>query len=437
MCGTAYFTLKTPAHRNSGMKFFPGLKIYKQYSMLLIPSVFLFALGGIGIMVTNLQIANIVPKVRSTILTVYNGIFDASAAVFLVCKFIYDNGGTVQTSFLILAGMSSCVVLTSIFMMPKKHVPLPLPNDYVIPLAKFCNKSKLEAQISDRTASVPPTTEDRTDPKRPYEVEESGKDELFELPHTCSTVSFKPDKVWQKTSSSLKYFCSPIWLWNLLWMTLFQFRMVSYVGNHNAFIGWLSDGDQKKVSQFANTLSLMQFSGVILSPVIGILLDRVHASKLRSSGFNDASSKERGHKFARLFTLDTCVPVLYLVITLTCLISVFTSIPVLELQYMSSTIHVIARALGYSLNVVVIANAFPNEHFGKLYTMTICIGSLPLLLQNIVFRLIEGPLNGNPLYINLVLLGLSVTAFGHPIYLQLHCRKKVKQVKDLTLAVSP
>lgn len=54
------------------------------------------------------------------------------------------------------------------------------------------------------------------------------------------------------------------------------------------------------VSQFANTLSLMQFCGVILSPVIGILLDKVHASKLRSSGFKDASSKERRHKFSRL-----------------------------------------------------------------------------------------------------------------------------------------
>lgn len=126
-------------------------------------------------------------------------------------------------------------------MMPKKHVPLPLPNDYVIPLANFCKKLKLKAQISDRTASVPPTTEYSTDPKRPYEVTESWNDDL-----SHSTVSFKSDKAWQKTSSSLKYFCSPIWLWNLLWMTLFQFRMVSYVGNHNAFIGWLSDGDQKK-----------------------------------------------------------------------------------------------------------------------------------------------------------------------------------------------
>ncbi|KAL7991945.1 hypothetical protein Chor_016201 [Crotalus horridus] len=60
--------------------FFPATAI------MLYPALTFISVGGILLILTNMQIGNLFGKHRSTIITLYNGAFDSSSAVFLIIK---------------------------------------------------------------------------------------------------------------------------------------------------------------------------------------------------------------------------------------------------------------------------------------------------------------------------------------------------------------
>ncbi|MED6256541.1 hypothetical protein ATANTOWER_028482, partial [Ataeniobius toweri] len=56
------------------------------YSLMLFPALSCIAVGGILLLMTNMQVGNLFAAHRSTIITLYNGAFDSSSAVFLIIK---------------------------------------------------------------------------------------------------------------------------------------------------------------------------------------------------------------------------------------------------------------------------------------------------------------------------------------------------------------
>nr|XP_023867336.1 solute carrier family 43 member 3-like [Salvelinus alpinus] len=57
---------------------------------------------------TNAQVGNLFDSHRSTVISVYAGAFDSSAAVFLIIKFLYERGGLFP---LLLPRSSVCSVI--------------------------------------------------------------------------------------------------------------------------------------------------------------------------------------------------------------------------------------------------------------------------------------------------------------------------------------
>ncbi|XP_021564659.1 solute carrier family 43 member 3-like, partial [Carlito syrichta] len=55
-------------------------------AVLLFLAMPMLTVGGILFLITNLQIGNLFGKHRSTVITLYNGAFDSSSAVFLIIK---------------------------------------------------------------------------------------------------------------------------------------------------------------------------------------------------------------------------------------------------------------------------------------------------------------------------------------------------------------
>ncbi|MEQ2223468.1 hypothetical protein ILYODFUR_037050 [Ilyodon furcidens] len=53
---------------------------------MLFPALSCIAVGGILLLMTNMQVGNLFAAHRSTIITLYNGAFDSSSAVFLIIK---------------------------------------------------------------------------------------------------------------------------------------------------------------------------------------------------------------------------------------------------------------------------------------------------------------------------------------------------------------
>uniref|UniRef100_A0A9J8CBU2 Uncharacterized protein n=1 Tax=Cyprinus carpio carpio TaxID=630221 RepID=A0A9J8CBU2_CYPCA len=59
--------------------------------------------GGILFLMTNMQVGNLFDSHRSTIITVYNGAFDSSSAIFLIIKVLCERRVSLRSSFLFLS----------------------------------------------------------------------------------------------------------------------------------------------------------------------------------------------------------------------------------------------------------------------------------------------------------------------------------------------
>ncbi|XP_029821594.1 solute carrier family 43 member 3 [Manacus vitellinus] len=96
-----------------------------ELAVLLFPAMSMLSVGGILLILTNMQVGNLFGKYRSIIITLYNGAFDSSSAIFLIVKLLYAQGLSLQAMFLFLAACSAWHLLRTLFLMPRTRVPYP------------------------------------------------------------------------------------------------------------------------------------------------------------------------------------------------------------------------------------------------------------------------------------------------------------------------
>ncbi|XP_070343478.1 equilibrative nucleobase transporter 1-like [Equus asinus] len=99
-------------------------------ALLLFLAVPMLTVRGILFLITNLQVGNLFGKHRSTIITLYNGAFDSSSAVFLVIQLLYEQGVSLRASFLFFSVFSVWHVGRTFLLLPRGHIPYPLPPNY-------------------------------------------------------------------------------------------------------------------------------------------------------------------------------------------------------------------------------------------------------------------------------------------------------------------
>ncbi|MEQ2192046.1 hypothetical protein XENOCAPTIV_006236, partial [Xenoophorus captivus] len=107
---------------------------------LLFPALSFLAVGGILFLMTNMQVGNLFGSRRSTIITLYNGAFDSSSALFLIIKLLHESGVSLRAAFLFLSACSVIHILRTFFLLPRKFIPYPLPDRYTYGVS--CGESK-------------------------------------------------------------------------------------------------------------------------------------------------------------------------------------------------------------------------------------------------------------------------------------------------------
>ncbi|XP_061756086.1 equilibrative nucleobase transporter 1-like isoform X3 [Nerophis ophidion] len=278
---------------------------------LLFPALSFIAVGGSMLLLTNFQVANLFPNNRSTVITLLNGAFDSSPAIFLIIKLVFEAGISLRDSFLFLSACSIIHVLRTVFLLPRLIIPYPLPDHYTFGLT--CGKSKK----SEESVNFDPQTTD--------EVQHVNKE-----PAT-------------------------------------------------------------PVSKYTDAFAFTQLCAVLCGPWNGLILDR-HKRKPRVKGMSDEEAD-----------LRSTVLSLFLTALFSLVFSICATIPVLPLQYFTFVMAVINNAFLYGGLVAFISVAFPPCHFGKLYGLEMCLGAIFSLLQYACFALVESVLEGDPLYVSIVL----------------------------------
>eukprot|EP00066_Takifugu_rubripes_P005941 XP_003970377.1 PREDICTED: solute carrier family 43 member 3-like [Takifugu rubripes] len=356
-------------------------------SNLLFPALSFLAVGGIMFLITNMQVGNLFGSRRSTIITLYNGAFDSSSALLLVIKLLYESGISLRASFLFLSACGVIHLLRTFFLLPKKFIPYPLPDDYTYGIT--CGKSQ--------TRNI-----------ENIEEKSSTEDGLEETPLNRSVPQ-------TQVKSFRQCFLSWFFLWHMVWLSVMQLRHYFFIGTLNPMLQHLTKGDPSLVSRYTNAFAITQLCGVLCAPWNGLIMDR-HKGKPRAAGESEREADLRASVLSLFLTALQCV-----------FFSVCATTAYLPLQYLTFILQVINRSFLYGGNAAFISVAFPSCHFGKLYGMVLALSAVFALLQYPCFALVKGALNGDPLYVNIALTLVSLLAFIHPLYVYLHCRKLSSQ----------
>ncbi|XP_068441863.1 equilibrative nucleobase transporter 1-like [Clinocottus analis] len=355
-------------------------------SNMLFPALSLVAAGGILFLMTNMQVGNLFGSRRSTIITLYNGAFDSSSALFLVIKLIQEAGVSLRSSFLFLSACSVIHLLRTFFLLPRDHIPYPLPDDYTYGITFGKSKTLSFEQTANgnkqTAAEEMPINEDV-----PVKQEKSFRE--------CVTSRF--------------------FVLQILWLSIMQLRHYLFIGTLNPMLQRLTAGEPSLVSQYINAFAITQLCGVLCAPWNGLIMDR-HKGKPRAAGESEQEADLRASVLSLFLTALQCL-----------VFSVCASIPYLPLQYVTFILQVLNRSFLYGGNAAFISVAFPSCHFGKLYGLAMALSAVFSLLQYPCFALVNGPLDGNPLYVNIGLTLLTILPFIHPLSVFLHVRSLASQ----------
>uniref|UniRef100_A0A1A8IT92 Solute carrier family 43, member 3b n=1 Tax=Nothobranchius kuhntae TaxID=321403 RepID=A0A1A8IT92_NOTKU len=353
---------------------------------LLFPALSLLAVGGILFLMTNMQVGNLFGSHRSTIITLYNGAFDSSSALFLIIKLLHESGITLRAAFLFLSFCSVIHVLRTFFLLPRKFIPYPLPDRYTYGMS--CGKSEAVSAEGAANGTV------------------------------CTAAEEAPlnkDAPKKQEKSFRECFLSRFFLWHLLWLSVMQLRHYLFIGTLNPMLQRLTGGESSLVSRYTNAFAITQLCGVLCAPWNGLIMDR-HKGKPRAAGESEQEADLRASVLSLFLTALQCV-----------LFSLCASTPYLPLQYLTFILQVLNRSFLYGGNAAFISVAFPSCHFGKLYGLVMALSAVFSLLQYPCFALVKGVLGGDPLYVNVGLTVLSLLAFIHPLSVYLHCRTATSQ----------
>ncbi|XP_013873956.1 solute carrier family 43 member 3a [Austrofundulus limnaeus] len=367
------------------------------FSQILFPALSCIAVGGILLLLTNMQVGNLFATHRSTIITLYNGAFDSSSAVFLIIKLLYERGVSLRSSFLTVSLCSIVHVARTFLLMPRTHIPYLLPQSYTYGMD--CGKGNTyNVEQVERLRDTLGTLD--------QDLSETNKTQEDEREEAEKELSFQ--------SCVLSWF----FLWHLLWLSLMQLRHYLFIGTLNTTLNRLAENDTSLVSQYTNAFAVTQLCGVLCAPWNGLILDR-HKGKPRADGETEREADLRSSCLSLFLTSLQCL-----------LFSACASIPLLPLQYLTFILQVLNRSFLYGGNAAFISIAFPATHFGKLYGLVMCLSAVISLLQYPCFALVNGPLQGDPFYVDITLTLLTLLAFIHPLYIYVHCRREAHSRKN-------
>ncbi|NXL07593.1 S43A3 protein, partial [Mesembrinibis cayennensis] len=322
-----------------------------ELAVLLFPAMSMLSVGGILLILTNMQVGNLFGKYRSIIITLYNGAFDSSSAIFLIIKVLYERGLSLRAMFLFMAACSAWHLLRTLFLMPRTRIPYPLPPAY---------------NYGGRGLGACPAVSPALSPG-------AGGGDPPGMPFRACV-------------------CSWLFAWHVAWLSVMQLRHYLFIGTLNPLLSHLARGDPHLVSTYTNAFAFTQLCGVLCAPWNGLILDR------HKRGKNPRPEGNRA--LGMLADLQASVLSLAVTVTQCVLFSICAAVPVLPVQFATFVLQVLSRSFLYGGNAAFLAIAFPPQHFGKLYGLAMALSALVALLQYPCITLVRGPLHGDPFYVS-------------------------------------
>ncbi|KAJ8247731.1 hypothetical protein GJAV_G00249650 [Gymnothorax javanicus] len=363
--------------------------------VLVFPGLACQAIAGPSLFVTNVQTGNLFGSRRSIPIMLLSGTVGSSPVVFLIIKILFERGIPRRSCFLFLASCSVIHLLRTFLLLPKTHIPYPLPEGYTYGLTRSsgqCNSMEQETAQANGNAQ-----------------KERGRETICLV---SQSVEIRPSQSSGENGRSLRScIFSSFFLLHVLWFSGCRANAVFLYVTLNPMLFNLAKGDNTIVSSYTNAIALAQLCTVLCSPWNGLIMDR-NKKKPRAQGETQREADMRAAIVSLVITPLVCL-----------LFSICASIPVLPLQYLTFALQVMGLSFLFSVHPVYISTAFPSSFYGVLYGLVIFLSTIVLLIHYPLIILVTEVLHGDPLY---VFTGFSIATlltFIHPLNIFLHSQR--------------
>ncbi|KAK5105069.1 hypothetical protein LTS08_001343 [Lithohypha guttulata] len=353
-----------------------------------IASSFFLALGGTFSFVPSFHLSNAFPRYQGLILALITGSFDASAAVFLGFRILYEateGAFGLRTFFLIYLIVPIFVVLTQLFLMPSRS---------------YETRTELEAEeevAADPTTDVHDSDDEIQDEAELWKLRGNRsvrrRQSLAEIRSLLGTPAER--EVHEKKEEEKKE-ASGVWgalhgipAWKQMqtpWFIFITLLTVLQMARFNFFIATIFTQYDYMLQSKALATQVNNFfdialplGGIITVPFIGLILDNV-----------------------------STVVVLALIVLMSTVIGVLGAMPTLGAAYTNICLFVVFRPLYYSAMSDYAAKVFGFATFGTVYGTIICCSGVAIFCQSALQAIVHSQFQEDPGPMNLWLAGIGL-----------------------------
>ncbi|XP_061141868.1 solute carrier family 43 member 1a isoform X1 [Syngnathus typhle] len=371
--------------------------------------------GGICLTFTSLTLPNMFGALSSTIMSLMIGSYASSAVTFPGVKLIYDAGVSFKVIMWSWAGLAGFVFVNCFLNWPTEGFPTPEEVDY----------SKI------LTLQVSPSTDQKV-------VEERLREKNGEIQQSAEKLP-NGGNVGPSTVPFRRSVFSPIFLWSLVTMGMSQLRIIFFMGAMNKMLEFMvTRGEEypsedlviesaEKVSFYSSIFGTLQLLCLVTCPLIGYIMDWKMKDCKEDKPLALGSEKSGPKRDRTIQKLTNVMRAFILTNMLLIIFGCCSLIDCLPLQILTFILHTMVRGFIHSCCGGLYAAVYPSNHFGTLTGLQSMISAVVALLQQPLFIAMVGPFKGNPHWINVGLLILSLAGFLLPGYLFFHRRSLIRE----------